>query len=457
MNNVFIRKVFPMYGDSFRSLRCCVKSVTLFISSVCCLLSSDLYAAGFQINEQSAANLGRANAGTAVTDDASIQFYNPAGMTQMTGRVASIAGAYIGPDINFRTHRSTNILGQNIFGNQNSPAVDAVVPSLYYIHPINSKLFAGIGVTAPFGLTTNYPDESLARYFGTKSKVQAININPSLAYKLNDYISIGAGVSVQRLEAELNQAVFLPIPAPVGPKDIFVNNSAHSWGYGWNAGVLFQVPRTKFGISYRSTIKHNLKGDTAVVGVPLDPLSQGFARFLGLVDRPVSSNITLPDTLTFSLSHDLTPRFTVLADAQYTLWSKIQNVVLTFAPVKTARNLPPSVLPFDYYNSWRVAIGQEYKLNERVKLRSGLAYDQSPVNQAHTTVRLPDADRVWLSVGTNIRLATRWLVDVGYTRLLFQPARVSQINPSFQRNQFLGDFYANANLFALQLTWEIDK
>lgn len=418
---------------------------------------TELNAAGFQINEQSAVTLGRANAGTAVTDDASIQFFNPAGMTQMTGRVASIAGAYIGPDMKFNTQQSSNNFGQPIIGNQNSPAVPAVIPSLYYIQPIASKLFAGISVTVPYGLSTDYPNDSLARYFGTKSKIQVININPSVAYKINDYFSIGAGVNAQRLDAQLNQSFLLPIPPPGQPTDIFIHNKAHSWGYGWNAGILFQVPGSKVGVSYRSAVKHNLKGNTEILGIPTDPFSQRFARFLGLANRTLTSNVTLPDTLTVSMSHDLTPRLTLLTDVQYTLWSKIKEVVLKFGPVNNARNLNPSVLAFDYNNAWRIAIGQEYKVNEKWKLRSGLAYDQSPVNQAHTTVRLPDSDRVWLSIGASYRFAKQWLLDVGYTRLLFQPARVSQTNETFTRNQFVGNFNANANLLAVQLTWELDK
>jgi len=414
----------------------------------------------FQVYEQSAAMLGQANAGTGVSDDASVQFFNPAATTRFKHPTVSISGILIHGDFDFDPTSATDFFDP-IDGDTKGPGGFSLVPAIYYIHPINERLVAGLGIAVPFGLETKYDDTSKARYFATDSKIITININPSLAYQLFEMLSVGVGFDIQYFDAELDQMFDFKSLNPVAPGDVGIRNDADGWGYGWNAGIMFEPDEdTRIGLSYRSKISHHAKGLSTVDGVPRDIASQHVAGKFGLRDSNVSANLTLPDSATLSIFRQVTPKLSLMADVQYIVWSRMQSLTLNFTgnPHNTDPNfnhLDPATLDFNYKNTWRFALGQNYQINDKWLVRAGVAFDQAPVDNEHRIARLPDNDRYWLAIGANYKVNEQFSVDAGYAHIFFKNMTIDQTfeNPALT-GELKANYRGNANIIGVQLTYK---
>ncbi len=214
------------------------------------LIAGNAAASGFALIEQSGSGLGNAFAGGAASaEDASTIFYNPAGMSRLSGGQLVVAGSAIRPSVNFT---GTGGLGGNTGGDAGSWAL---VPNAYFAMEVNAKTRIGLGINAPFGLQTEYAPNWMGRAQAIKSKLETVNLNPSVAYQLNDELSVGAGVNYQRVRGELTSVT----PGGIGS----VTGSDAAWGY--NLGMLYNfTPSARIGVAYRSAISYNLSG-----GVPL--------------------------------------------------------------------------------------------------------------------------------------------------------------------------------------------
>ncbi|HXV06688.1 MAG TPA: outer membrane protein transport protein, partial [Burkholderiales bacterium] len=234
------------------------------------------FAAGFALLEQNVSGLGNAYAGSAaVAQDASTIFFNPAGLTLLPGTQAVVAGSAIYLDTEFSPTAAPVFPPFPVV----TPGTDtggnlggwSVVPNLYFSTPIGERFAVGIGVNVPFGLTTEYHDDWMGRFQGIKSELTSTNVNPSVAFKVSDTVSLGAGINWQKTDAELTNAVFLP--AGLG---VFVEGrtklEADDDAWGWNVGALFQLGSDmRVGVSYRSAIDYTLEGDVSTTfnGTPV--------------------------------------------------------------------------------------------------------------------------------------------------------------------------------------------
>src|SRR5262245_2719385 len=171
--------------------------------------STAVYAGAFGLAEQSASGVGNAFAGgAAVAEDASTIYFNPAGMTRLPGRQVVGAIHAIKPNIEFNNTGSTLAPAQGLLGGNGGDAGNlAWVPNAYLSWQLNDRWFVGIGLNAPFGLKTEWEQNWVGRFHAIESEFKTINVNPSVAFKLTDQVSLGAGVSWQRAEATLTQAV----------------------------------------------------------------------------------------------------------------------------------------------------------------------------------------------------------------------------------------------------------
>ena len=381
-------------------------------------------AAGFALIEQSASGMGNAFAGAAATaEDASTVFYNPAGMSRIQGMQITVGGHLINLSAKFSDSSSSKpaaIVTNPLGGNGGDAGGLNVVPNVYFVMPIGDRMNFGVGVNVPFGLVTEYDDNWAGRFQGIKSDIKTININPALSFKINDVWSVGAGVNYQRLDAELTNAVVLGADTE-GRAKLEADDDA----WGWNVGVLFQpMSSTKIGASYRSKLKYNLAGTTSVStasGAPVAPAS-----------GPTTADITLPDSFSLSLAQKLNDQWEVLADATFTRWSEINRVNIVNSTNGTLRDS----LVLDFDDTWRYSLGANYKLNESWTLKGGVAFDQSPVKGATTrSVRLPDNDRTWVSLGAQMKIAQSGRLDFGYSHLFIKNADInftrSQQAPGF--------------------------
>jgi long-chain fatty acid transport protein len=423
-------------------------------------------AAGFALIEQSASGMGNAFAGTAASaEDASTVYFNPAGMSLLPGAQAVVSGHAVSVSARFKNASSSippfmTLIGRPPGGDGGDAGSVAFIPNAYFSMPVNESWSIGLGVNVPFGLKTEYDNDWIGRFQGIKSELTTFNINPSVAYKINDSVSVGAGLNYQHADAELTNAVVLAPPFIPGafPAEGRTKLSANDDGWGWNVGTIYQVtPATRIGASYRSKIKYTLEGDVtttdgtgAVVTTNLGGLT---------VSGPSKADITFPDMYSLSGVHRLNDQWNLLADVTYTKWSEIDKV----AVVNAATGVTRDILNFHFQDTYRVSIGANYKYSENWTLKGGLAYDQTPVRGADSrTVRLPDNDRTWLAVGAKYKVSNAGAIDLGYAHLFLNDADINftrgqltpgtlTVNPGTVSN-VNGSYQGSVDILSIQYT-----
>lgn len=405
-------------------------------------------AAGFQLIEQNASGLGSSYAGSAaIAENASTIFFNPAGMTQLPGVNFSAGAAAIKPSFKFSDEGGIGpdrrALGTNAGGDAGSVGV---LPNMYLSWQLDSRWFAGLGVSAPFGLKTEYDDNWVGRYYSNRFSIESVNVNPSIAYKVNDRLSLGAGINWLYMDADYQRHLGSPLSlAPGDDINARVKISGNAWG--WNVGLLYQAtPDTRLGLSYRSKVNLTANGSTSFGDVP--------ARLQGkLPSVDANSTVALPDTAIISLAHDLNERWRILADVSWTGWSGLSSF-----DVDNAKPLPNESMPLGFRNTWRVAMGVNYTVNQRWTLKGGAAWEQSPVNDsALRPPALPDSDRIMMSIGARYNFNRNTSLDVGYAHLFLRDAPINNSsgnNPGTPNNQgtISGIYTANADVVGIQLS-----
>ncbi|MGH8753264.1 MAG: OmpP1/FadL family transporter, partial [Burkholderiales bacterium] len=281
-------------------------------------LAGGAFAAGFALNEQSGSGVGVAFAGSAASgEDASTVFYNPAAMVRISGTQLSLGVHGVLPDLKFNNQGSVTTGGVPLTGgNGGDPGKGVVVPNFYLVTDITPNIKYGFGVSAPFGLFTQYNGDWVGRYQALKSDIKTFNLNPSLAYKVNDRVSFGAGFNAQYINANFTKAIdFGLLSTGVSQSaDGAFDVSGNSWAYGYNLGALFQFPTdTRVGIAYRSTVRQTLVGSASFTNVPAalsaDP------RF---ANSKMTAEITLPDSISLSAVQEIGNKWELLSDVTFT-------------------------------------------------------------------------------------------------------------------------------------------
>lgn len=390
---------------------------------------------GFGIATQSGSGIGNAYAGgAAAVEDASIAWFNPAGMTFLPqGKQVSAGLSVIKTSHEFQNTGSSGLFScvSPPFppcpgGEGGNGGVWAYVPFGYFTMDINPKWSFGLAVNAPFGLKTNYDAGWRGQFVALKSKLQTLNINPSFAYKVSDTVSIGAGVSVQKIEAELTSAV------TAGTVDL----KAHDYGYGFNVGAMVQaLPSTRIGASYRSSIKYDLEGSGTFNVVPA-------------LSSNMSADLRVPDSASVSVFHEAGPKWELMGDVTWTKWSTVQQLVVQRTSGPFA-GMIFTQLPFKWDDTWRYSVGANYKVSGQMKLRVGAAYDETPTNDLTRTPRLPGQDRTWAAFGVQYKPSKAGTLDVGYAHEFIRDANVNNPVPP-QPGALVGTFNNKADLFSIQ-------
>jgi long-chain fatty acid transport protein len=433
---------------------------------------SQAYASGFALIEQSASGLGNSFAGAAASaEDASTIYYNPAGMTLLKGPTQLSTGlAYINISTKFSdsgSQPSGAALGglgiangpRPLGGTGGDAGGPAFVPNFYVAADIAPDWKAGIGFSVPFGLQTQYEGDWLGRFQAVKSSLSTLNINPSLAWKVNDMISLGGGVSYQVLDAELQSnanyvaAAFaaaggvpgLPgsatfantVSAANAEGRVTVSGSDGAWGY--NLGAMIQAsPSTRIGIAYRSSIKYHVTGPATFDNAPPQ---------LGSLNTSVSLDIKMPDSASVALQQNLGSNWILLADATWTGWSKIKDLT-----IMRANGTVLSSTPENFKDTYRYGVGITYRHSDAWSFKAGAAIDQTPVNDTDRTPRLPDQDRTWLSLGVKYGVSNDTTVDVGYAHLMVKDASINQNAGNTTANGLiLGSYKSSIDILGAQL------
>jgi long-chain fatty acid transport protein len=226
------------------------------------LMANTVNAAGFALYEQTASGIGNAIAGAgAIAEDASTIFFNPAGLTRLDGNQVVLGVGIIDPSLKFQNAGSSNPVPISVppapsaGPNGGNAGSAAFIPNLYVSFSLSNDLKVGLGVNSPFGLSVDYDPDWVGRFQTVKSELKSINVNPAIAYRINEIVSLGAGIDYQTINSKLTRQLVLA-PNTEGTQTF---DSGNSSAWGWNAGALFQIsPVTRLGLSYRSSIEQTL-------------------------------------------------------------------------------------------------------------------------------------------------------------------------------------------------------
>jgi long-chain fatty acid transport protein len=422
---------------------------------------------GFALAEQSASGLGNAFAGGgASAEDASAIFFNPAGMIYLPDNQLVMAAHAIRSSAKFNNNGSHSSGGLATQGGDGGDAGDwTFVPNIYFAKALNDNVRLGVGINAPFGLNSDYDKGWVGRYQALKSELNTININPSIAFKVSDKVSLGLGFSAMRAEAEQTNAVDFGticatalsgcgIGATFQKNDGFAHAKGHDWGYGWNAGAIFQITdTTRLSLAYRSQVRLKLEGNADFNNIPL-AFALSPALTSGFADGSVSAKFATPDNASASIFQQFNEQWDVMADFTWVHWNTFQDqTVIRTSGALTGRTL--SSVPENWDNSIRASLGASYRYNDTLKLRAGLAYDQSPVPSDFRTPRTPNSDRIWLSLGANYRFTPTSSMDVAYTYIFVDNASLNKTTDTSiaaLRDTVKGSYDSNVNILSVQFT-----
>lgn len=438
----------------------------LLALAVSFLFAQQAQASAFALHEQGVSGLGNAYAGAAAAaEDASTVWWNPAGMARLGRGAHFLAGGhFIRPSTKFTNSGSVPAAASNptLAGNGGDAGEGAFVPNLFFVTNVTQALSFGFGLNVPFGLKTEYDADFVGRFQGLSSEVMTLNFNPAVSWKLSERASLGFGVSYQRAEIDLITAVNYsgiafgaggaPLLALAGGPGVEGRNTVGLEGdaWGWNIGALFDVlPSTRLGVHYRSSLKYDTDGNTSFTNVPA--VFAGVPALAAATSNgDVSLELETPASFSVSAVQRSGERLEFLADVTWTQWSKISSlpIVRTSGP---ASGTALDTLTFDFDDTWRVALGANWKLSGPLTLRAGVAYDQSPVPGARErSVRLPDNDRYWLSLGLTWRPSARNRFDLGYAYLQVKDADIDNDQAARGRGIVRGTYEANVNILSLQ-------
>ena len=445
-----------------------IKIPSLVLAAVAASFSTQAFSSGFALIENSASGQGNAFAGAAAyAQDAATVWFNPAGMMKLDKNEILVAGHFISPKSSFTNGNSVDGLGAPLSGVNDDGGIDAFVANFYWVTDIREDMKFGLGVTTPFGLTTLYDDSWVGRYHAVESDLKTININPSIAYQVNDQFSVGGGINLLLVDVTLTSMIDFgavcyaalnpgtcnaqnAIPQQTdGFGDLTGDNfSDLSWGI--NLGLMYDfTPDTRLGVAWRSETKVKAKGD-AVFTVPAQA---AFIQSSGLfINTGLRAEITLPQSFSVSMSHEMN-KWQLLADITWTGWSSFEELRIKY----DNPNQPDSVTTEAWEDTFRYSIGADYALNEKWILRGGLAYDESPVpNAERRTARIPGNDRTWLSLGATYNINQAFIVDVGYSHLFVDD---TPINNTFESSiptlngTLNGTYKSSVDILSAQLRW----
>ncbi len=408
-----------------------MKNTTFKLAAVAVAAASALagqaYAAGFMLTEQSVAGLGRSYAGIGVDGtDISGVYYNPATMTLHKGTILQAGFVGIGLNLDYAGNDGTT---------ENGREKSQAIPHGYLLHQINDSTWVGLAMTVPFGMGTEFGDDWSQADHGISAQILTFDFNPNVAWKASEKLSFGAGVSVQYASADLTKKTYLADTAAGkehGGSAVFGTSSvrseidADSIAWGWNVGMMWSpLENLRFGLSYRSKVKHEADGDLTIDEARLDtnapiagmaPNDAALAGMLGQLGAygqlPGSAVVSAPAWAMATVAWDMNDLLSLYGTFRWTDWSSFEKLDID------SNGSTMTTIQNNWRDTYLTSIGADLRITDRWTLRGGVAYETSPIaTKEYRTAIIPDADRWWFSVGSSYKISEDMIADVGFAHL----------------------------------------
>ena len=435
-----------------------------FVPALLVLTPASAMAGGYGLNEQGASASGVANAGAVANpENASTIYFNPAGMTELEGTQVSFGAAVLDITGDFEGS-AVRDNGTPVSGNDGGDFVPtAVVPNLYMTHQLNDTVSVGLGINAPYGLSADYNDDFVGRFFADETDLQVLSFSPAVAFASNNGLSIGASINLLYGEGTLSK--FQDNRSLGLPQDGHFEVEGDDLAVNYTVGIQFQpVESTRLGMVFRTRTELELEGDARLTNAPVFGPTGPTGQTRTLTEKTVVP-LEIPDQLSFGVSHRLVDTVTLLASATWTKWSRFESLDVRSdqsdagTPNETISFLgenkfgEPGVIghvPEKWKDTWSAAVGVSWQATPAVALKAGYAFDASPVTDRYRTARVPSSDRQWLTLGGQYaHLRSGWTVDLAAGYLIID-------DPEVDEQEYTSDNQPTPGAARLTGNYEID-
>ncbi|PID27237.1 MAG: hypothetical protein CR982_06475 [Candidatus Cloacimonadota bacterium] len=408
----------------------------LIITLLFFVLSTSLLGGGFQINEHGARAMSMGNAFTALADDASAVYFNPAAITFLEKDQIMVGFSIIKPEATFRGPfpATTEYKLDNQYFNP---------INLYYAKKLNEDFSFGLALNNPFGMGTKWDEDWVGRFLSVESDLKTFFLTPSFSFKIFPNLSMGFGVSYVYgdvlIERKFSNAPF------EGEGDMKLEGDDAA-SYGYSVSMLYKpMDNLSFGFKYKSEVGLEFEGEAKVVApnqlLPIIPKGD------------IAANLDLPADLLIGVAYSPVDYINLTAELQYVWWSSYDKMYIRFLENESWNKSSPR----DYKDTYILRTGVEWLVNNELALRSGIFYDKHPVKDKMAEPSLPDSDRLGLNFGFGYRFLDNFNVDFAYLFLRFDEKRIDETETSYTNGDapLTGVYNAITHVLALNLSYDL--
>ena len=410
-----------------------IRLIAVFTFIMLAVFCGEAYAGGFSFTEHGAAASGKANAFAGEANDPSAIFYNPAGITQLPGTQFMIGTSIVKLDSTFRSSTT----GENTHLEDQFP----IIPHFFITHRFkqwDERLSIGLGVYTPFGIVIDWPDNWQGRFDTTNARLRVTVYNPTVAYQVTPGLSVAAGIRIADAGAEFEQKFNIGL----GESKVRVHDlDAHP--IGWNVGLLYHLKEisTSVGLQFRSELQAKFNGDADFTGP--SAVFGPTARF--------HTSIKFPPQLILGVSTKAIPRWTINADIEWEGWRTVGSIPKSFDGAASALNSRGLRL---WENSYVFRLGAEYAATERIALRGGFFYDQTPIPDNTFDPTIPNADLYALTIGAGYKWQAT-SVDIAYLLGFYEKRAINSstiVPDNVAGTTTFGSYSTTAQVLVLSVT-----
>ncbi|MFC1537111.1 OmpP1/FadL family transporter [Pseudomonadota bacterium] len=392
----------------------------LLLFSAAVLFSTQVHAGGFQIPEMGVKAMGMGHAFTAVADDPTANWFNPAGLAFQKGHAVTVGGVVVLPKVDFSSNTS------NPFHPTSSSAdkKTLLVPHTYVAGSSDDLgISYGIGINAPFGLEMEWPTTAVFAGAAQYGRLQAVNINPNIAFKVSEELALAVGI----VYANMYKVDFNGTALPQNFKGD---------GWGFNAAALYKTEQFNIGVSYRSDVKIKANGSSTLTATTQT------------VNNAIT--VTMPDMLSIGVAFHPTDRWTISADADWVNWKKFDQLAFTYTPTLAGVGSSLTV-PENWKATWAFRLGAEWEYSDTMRARFGYTYDPTPISDVEFTPLLPGNDRQAVHLGYGVDISDQATLDLAYIYVLVATRNQTvSTGTSIVRN---GTYKSDVHLLGASLTY----
>ncbi|MCC2666250.1 MAG: ompP1 [Gammaproteobacteria bacterium] len=429
-----------------------IKKLSLLVVTIG--ITSDVLAGSFQLWSQDGGSIGNYHAGrAAIAEDASTNFYNPAGLIKIHNQQLLLGWTPMTTDVRFRGTVATNTLGTGPQPVTAQGGTFHFLPNMHYAAPLADDLVFGLSVMTPFAAETNYGLNTNARYAAALSSIYVVDAAPSLGFAYNNKISVGFGMDIEKAYGE-----FSFMTASTNPASATWNkNTGSSYGYGYHAGVLYQPSeQTRVGFNYLSQVIHHLHGGSSRFSGPLAHNGAGGLQYV----NNLTINMALPPTTTLSVFHAINPIWDVMGTVIYTQWNLLNQITvqnMTGISGGASNNGITMIIPEHYRNTWNYSLGANYHVNEEWFIRTGIGYDQTPTNNQYRSLQFPDNNQMAIGLGAHFQATKTIGVDLDWTHSFVMNTHIHNLSQASgdQVTVTNGSIQNSADVYGLEMKWDI--